>query len=42
MKTLKIPSLILLLTLLFSCQKELSFEGIITPAGSWQFNDAAK
>lgn len=42
MKTFKISSLILLFALLFfSCQKEFSLEGIVTPAGTWQFNDAA-
>lgn len=40
---LKISSLILLIAVLFfSCQKEYSLEGIVTPAGTWQFNDAAK
>lgn len=43
MKTLKLSFLIVLLTsLLYSCQKEYSLEGIVTPAGTWQFNDAAK
>ena len=43
MKTLKTSSLFLLLAaLFFSCQKEYSLEGIVTPAGTWQFNDAAK
>jgi len=42
MKTLKISSLFILFALLFfSCQKEFSLEGVITPAGTWQFNDAA-
>jgi|GEM_PF-726455 len=42
MKTLKISSLFILFTLLFfSCQKEFSLEGVVTPAGTWQFNDAA-
>jgi hypothetical protein len=43
MKTLKIYSLIILLTTLFvSCQKEYSLEVIVTPAGTWQFNDDTK
>lgn len=43
MKTLKISSLIVLLaTLSFSCQKEYSLEGIVTAAGTWQFNDNTK
>lgn len=43
MKTLQASSLIVLLGLLFfSCQKEYSLEGIVTPAGSWQFNDDTK
>lgn len=43
MKTLKISSLFLLLSVLFfSCQKEYSLEGIVTPAGTWQFNDDTK
>src|SRR5665647_1615195 len=42
MKTFKISSLLILFSVLFfSCQKEFSLEGIITPAGTWQFNDAA-
>lgn len=42
MKTLKFSSLIILLAaIFFSCQKEYSLEGIVTPAGTWQFNDAA-
>ncbi len=43
MKTLKIYSLIVLLAaLFFSCQKEYSLEVIVTPAGTWQFNDSTK
>jgi hypothetical protein len=43
MKTLKIAFLIILLTpLFFSCQKELSLEGAVTSAGTWQFNDSTK
>ena len=43
MKILKASSfLILLITLLFSCQKEYSLENPITPAGTWQFNDDTK
>ena len=43
MKTLKIQSLIVILAVLFfSCQKEFSLEAIITPAGTWQFNDSTK
>ncbi len=43
MKTLKIPSLFLLLAaLFFSCQKEFSLEGVTTSAGTWQFNDDTK
>lgn len=43
MKTLKIFSFILLLpALFFSCQKEYSFEGVVTPAGTWRFNDDTK
>lgn len=43
MKTLKISYLLLLLTIiLFACQKEFSFEGVVTPAGTWQFNDDTK
>lgn len=43
MKTLKISSLIVLLAaLFFSCQKEYSLEGIVTSAGTWQFNDDTK
>ncbi len=43
MKTLKIPTLFLLLAaLFFSCQKEYSLEGVITSAGTWQFNDDTK
>lgn len=43
MKTLKFTSLIILLSaLFFSCQKELSFETVITPPGTWQFNDSTK
>ncbi len=43
MKTLKFSSLLILVLLtFFSCQKEYSLEQIVTPAGSWQFNDAAK
>ena len=40
MKLLKTLSfLILLATLFFSCQKEYSLENVVTPAGTWQFND---
>ncbi len=43
MKTLKISSLIILFAaLFFSCQKEFSLEGVVTPAGTWQFNDDTK
>jgi hypothetical protein len=43
MKILKIPSFFLLLAVLFfSCQKEYSLEGVITSAGTWQFNDDNK
>ena len=43
MKNFKISALLVLLTgLFFSCQKEYSFEGLITPAGTWQFNDDTK
>lgn len=43
MKTLKISSIIILLAaLFFSCQKEYSLEGVVTPAGTWQFNDNTK
>ena len=43
MKTLKISALLLLLaSLFFSCQKEYSLEGVVTAAGTWQFNDSTK
>lgn len=43
MKTLKIFSLIAFIAaLFFSCQKEYSIEGIVTPPGTWQFNDSTK
>ena len=43
MKTLKISFLfILLASLFFSCQKEFSLEGVVTAAGTWQFNDSTK
>lgn len=43
MKTLKISCLIVLLSgLFYSCQKEYSLEGIVTVAGTWQFNDASR
>ena len=43
MKILKFSSLALVLaTIFFSCQKEYSLENVITPAGTWQFNDAAR
>jgi hypothetical protein len=43
MKIFKPSFLFLIFTsIFFSCQKEYSVENAITPAGSWQFNDAAK
>ena len=43
MKTLKISFLFILLgSLFFSCQKEFSLEGVVTPAGTWQFNDGTQ
>ncbi|MBA3674523.1 MAG: hypothetical protein H0W75_06125, partial [Chitinophagaceae bacterium] len=43
MKIIKLSSVIVLLAaLLFSCQKEYSFEKVITPAGTWEFNDSSK
>ncbi|HEV8079756.1 MAG TPA: hypothetical protein VGP43_03520 [Chitinophagaceae bacterium] len=43
MKILKLSSVIVLLAaLFFSCQKEYSFEKVITPAGTWEFNDSSK
>ncbi len=43
MKTLKIYAFFLLLaSSFFSCQKEFSLEGVVTSAGTWQFNDSTK
>src|SRR5215212_2245756 len=43
MKNFKISAFLVLFTALFySCQKEYSFEGVVTPPGTWQFNDATK
>lgn len=43
MKFLKFSFFVLLLTTFFiSCQKEYSFEGSKSGAGSWQFNDSTK
>ena len=43
MKNFKIPAaLVLFTTLFYSCQKEYSFEGVVTPPGTWQFNDDTK
>ena len=43
MKILKTSAFILLLSTFFvSCQKEYSLENVLTPAGTWQFNDDTK